>query len=171
MEEQPGAHQYQPELIPRRGEAIAWACTGMAWLAALILRIGEFAIPWGLALLLILLFVAACLISLGNYVDRRTRLIINPGGVEFHNALHTVHLAWNDIREIRVFPSNLGDKVQVFGANTFFQFRTLGEVQMNGETKGRMGFAQGEKILRTLILQAGLQIVDRTGDGYYYARG
>lgn len=171
MEEKPGVHQYQPELIPRRGEVIAWACTGMALLAALILRIGQYTIPWGLALLVVLFFVAACLISLGNFVDRRTRLTINPDGVVFYNVLRTVQLSWKNIREIRVFPSKLGDKVQVFGEDTLFQFRTLGEVHMNGEMKGRMGFAQGDSILRTLILQAGLQIVDRAGDGYYYARG
>jgi hypothetical protein len=142
----------------------------MALLAALILRFGQYTIPWGLTLLLVLLFGAACLISLGNFVDRRTQLEIIPDGVVFKNGLRTVNLSWGEIREVRVFPSNLGDKVQVFSDKTFFQFRTLGEVHMNGEIKGRMGFTQGDSILRTLVLRAGLQIVDRTGDGYYYAR-
>ncbi len=171
MDETPGGEQYRPELIPRRGEMIAWACTGMALLAGVILRIGERTIPWGLSVLAALLFVAACLISMGNFVDRHTSLTLDSNGVEFKNGLRAVRLSWTDIREVRIFPSKLGDKVQVFGADNFFQFRTLGEVHMNGEVKGRMGFAQGDKILRTLILRAGLQIVDRAGDGYYYARG
>jgi hypothetical protein len=41
---------------------------------------------------------------------------------------------------------------------------------MHGELKGRMGFAMGEEILRQLVLKSGLQIVDRQGEGYYYAR-
>ncbi len=171
MNELSGVHRYRPELIPRRGEIVAWTCAGMALLAAAILRFGGYAVPWGLTALLVLFLGSALLISLGNFVDQHTQLTISPEGVSFENGLRKVKVAWEDVREVRVFPSRMGDKVQVFDAKSYFQFRTLGEVHMHGELKGRMGFAQGDSILRTLILQAGLRIVDRAGEGYYYARG
>ena len=52
----------------------------------------------------------------------------------------------------------------------YFEFRTLGEVKVAGELKGRMGFGEGEEILNEIILNSDLQRIDKSGNGYYYAR-
>lgn len=170
METETCEREYQPELIPRRGEWVAWACTGLSLASALILRLAGQDLPWTLLLLILMLLLASSLISLGNWVDRSTRLTIGPDGVEFENGLRRIRLAWGDVREVRVFPSQMGDKIQVLGEKDYFQFRTLGEVHLRGELKGRMGFAAGDSILRTLVLQGSLRIADRGSSGYYYVR-
>jgi hypothetical protein len=77
---------------------------------------------------------------------------------------------------VQVLPMNLGRLVRVVGDKTFFSFRTLGEVTLRGQMRGRVGFAQGEQILALILERSGLKTaapVDsgaRPSDGYYYSR-
>lgn len=77
---------------------------------------------------------------------------------------------WQDIRQVRVLPTRWGSKVQVIGEDAYFEFRTLGEVKIGGELKGRMGFEKGDEILQAIVIASDLQKIDDPGDGYYYAR-
>ena len=74
------------------------------------------------------------------------------------------------MNEVRVIPSPWGNKVEVYGEKSHFTFRTLAEVKVRGELKGRFGFAQGEEILRQIVLNSNLEIKDDPGAGYYYVR-
>lgn len=63
----------------------------------------------------------------------------------------------------------------MIGPKAHFEFRTLGEVKVQGEVKGRLGFAEGEQILHTLVeagnLDESLQNDSGPGDArYYYSR-
>jgi hypothetical protein len=60
--------------------------------------------------------------------------------------------------------------VRISGAQTFFSFRLLGEVSLRGQVRGRMGFADGERILRHILQTTGLKRFEKPGEGYYYAR-
>jgi hypothetical protein len=71
---------------------------------------------------------------------------------------------------VQVFPSNWGKKVHVLGNQAHFDFRTLGEVTIQGDVKGRMGFADGDAILKKILREARLKQVERPGNGEYYAR-
>lgn len=162
--------EYRPELIPRRGEMIAWAgavAVGLVWLVLLLTNQRViFVIP---AMFLILL-LSALLISLSNWVDRKTVIRMDSEGIEHQNGLRKVRLAWSEVAEVHVVPSRWGNRVQVSSQKNTFAFHTLGEVRMHGELKGRMGFEMGEEILRQLVLNSGLQIADQQGEGYYYSR-
>ena len=103
-------------------------------------------------------------------MDRRTVLVIGEDSLEFRNGLRRINISWQDISEVRVNPSQWGKKVQVYGQRTYFSFRTISEVKVQNEIKGRFGFEQGDDILRQIILHSGLEIVERQGEGYYYAR-
>ena len=103
-------------------------------------------------------------------MDRRTVLRMDGRGISYKNGLRNVQMDWLDIRQVRVLPARWGNKIQIIGENAYFEFRTLGEVKVAGQIKGRMGFEQGEEILREIILNSGLHKIDHTGDGYYYAR-
>jgi len=48
---------------------------------------------------------------------------------------------------LQVIPSAWGKKVRVIGENGHFDFRTLGEVRLQGEVKGRLGFEKAKRIL------------------------
>ena len=103
-------------------------------------------------------------------MDRHTVIRMNENGIVYKNGLRNVQLGWNEIRQIRVIPARWGNKVQLIGEKAHFEFRTLGEVKVAGELKGRMGFEDGEEILREIVINSGLIRIDESGDGYYYAR-
>lgn len=162
--------EYRPELIPRRGEAIAWigvVLTGVTWA---VLRFSSRQVVIMIPVLFILLIFSAFIISLGNWMDRQTVIRMDDREVEYRNGLRQVHLRWMEIREVRVQPGKWGKKVQVYADSSYFTFHTLGEVRLRENVKGRMGFEQGEEILRQLVLRSGLEIVEQQGDDYYYAR-
>lgn len=162
--------EFQPERFSRRGEVTAWG------LAALALALWGWTAWRGLPTPVVLVFVAGfCVlaglaISLTNWVDRRTSLHLDEEGVSFGNGLRHVRLAWEEIREMRVYPSNMGDQVRVIGGNTFFSFRTLGEARLGNQLRGRMGFAEGERIASFIRQKAHLAKVQETGAGYRYSR-
>jgi hypothetical protein len=161
---------YEPELIPRRGEAIAWGCVLLVALGILVLVLTGQALSWLVVLLAAVLLLSAVLISLGNWSDRKTILRVDGEAIEFKNGLRQVWLGWNEINEVRITPSPWGNKVEVYGGNSHFAFRTLAEVKVRGELKGRFGFVQGEQILRQIVLHSNLEIKDEPGAGYYYVR-
>lgn len=162
--------EFRPELLSRRGELIAWGSTLMVVIGWLVLRLSGQAVPGVVLFLGVFLLLAALSISLGNWMDRHTLIRLDEKGIEFANGLRHVHLPWGEIRQVRVLPSRWGNKVQVFGPRSYFYFRTLGEVKVQGEVKGRMGFEKGEEILRQIILNSHLHLVERQGEGDYYAR-
>lgn len=169
------AREYQPERLSRRGEITAWilaAVVGAAWLVVWLngSRPGA-AFP----LLEAFLLLAALSISLGNWMDRRTRLRVDESGVAFTNGLRNVTLTWSEIDQVRVLPGGWGKRVQVLGRSdqgkpAYFSFRTSGVVRVQGEEKGRMGFEAGDEILQEMIERSGLQAVERTVRGEIYSR-
>jgi hypothetical protein len=162
--------EFRPELLSRRGEIFAWIAALIANIAWGIYLFSGMQAFFLVPLLAILLVISALMISLSNWMDRRTVLRLNNDGVSFDNGLRRVTFTWNEIQNIEVFHSHLGDKVRVQGEKVFFDFRTLSEIKLRGEIKGRLGFSQGELILNTIVEKAELQRVEKSGDSYYYAR-
>jgi len=161
---------FRPELLSRRGEFIAWGMSLIIFLGWLILALNGRQVPFAVPFLGIILVLAALAISLGNWMDRKTELRLDADGVTYENGFRYAALEWNEINEIRVFPSKWGKKVHVLGAATHFNFRTLGEVKVQDEVKGRMGFAEGDKILSIMLEQANLKEIAGPGPGCCYGR-
>jgi hypothetical protein len=168
--------EFRPELIPRRGELIAWGSAllvGGAWFVIKqITGSASLLVP----ILFIPLLLAALSISLGNWMDRHTVLRMDPEGVRFSNGLRHVQLGWDQIQQVRVLPAAWGKKVQVFGEQTYFGFFTLAEVKAQGRVLGRTGIAAGESALQRILESAGLDKVqplslDQGQEGVYYVRG
>jgi hypothetical protein len=173
MENDPASQEFRPEPIPRRGELVAWACTllvGGTWYG--LGRSGQGVHP-AIPLLAIPLLLAALSISLGNWMDRATRLRLNGEGIAFQNGLRRVRLSWDEIRQVHVTPAHWGRRVEVVGEKAHFRFYTLGEVRMGGQIKGRTGFVAGEQILKRILERANLRPRALTGahrqePGYTY---
>ena len=164
------AQEFRPQLLSRRGELIAWGLTFLVLLTwAILLATGK-TVHRSLPFLAIVLLLSAMGISLSNWVDRHSLIQLNPESVTFDNGLRHTHLKWDEIRQVQVFPSAWGNKVRVIGEHAYFEFRTLGEVKVQGEVKGRMGFSEGEKILKYILEMAGLRKVAHSSGGEYYAR-
>ncbi len=170
MGNMPDQEIFAPELLSRRGE---WN----AWVFALAATVGLFIIQtWAIVPAWVWFFVAflyfsALSISLGNWVDRHTRLTLFPDGVAYENGLRRAHLEWDEIETVRVQPARWGRTAQVIGKSSHFSFNTLGEVQFRGELRGRTGFARGDAILDIVIRSAGLLAVTRQEPFTIYSRG
>lgn len=161
---------YHPELLPRRGEYLAWGTAILGLLGWSILRLSGRPIISAISFLVVFFILAASAISLGNWMDRKTFLRMSIDELEFSNGLRHVHLAWDKITRIQVSETTWGKKVRVFGDPEHFDFRTLGEFKVGSEVKGRMGFTQGELILSQILERSDLKEVSRSENVCYYAR-
>ncbi len=146
---------YKPELLPRRGEINAWILAILASVGLAALQLRGMTPTWTWFFIAFLYF-SALSISLGNWMDRHTRLTVSADGLGFENGLRRVNLTWAQVRAVRVAPARWGQKVQVLAESAHFEFNTLGEVQYRGEVRGRTGFAEGQAILDEILRAAGL---------------
>jgi hypothetical protein len=162
--------EHRPELTTRRGELFAWITALLALVGWLILELAWRRTLPGVPFLTVFLWLAAMSISLGNWMDRRSRIVIQAEGIIFDNGLRHAELVWGEINQVQVFDSQWGRKVRVVGEKAHFDFRTLGEVKVQGQVKGRLGFAHGEAILQLILECTGLKEIEHTGNGTYYAR-
>lgn len=167
--------EYNPELVSRRSELIAWGSAILVngtWL--LLILFGQPLSFW-LPILGIPLILIAAGMSLGNWMDRHTVLKLDFESIFFSNGLRHVQLKWQEVQEVRVLPAQWGKKVQVFGERSYFGFHTLGEVSANGKVLGRTGFVDGDRVLEQILDRAALSEVKQVGvggqqEGYYYSR-
>lgn len=164
--------EFFPEQLSRRGELVAWVTTLITLVGWMILSVLDFSVFIGLKLLCILLGFSALAISLGNWMDRRTKLELMQNGIHFENGLRKVTLNWDGVERVDVTPSDWGKKVSVIGTGAHFEFRTLGEVRVRDEVKGRLGFEKGEEILAHILNKAQLINVSSTEEGCsHYSKG
>lgn len=162
--------EFRPELLSRRGEWTAWALVLAASLGMWFLNRSGYIPFWAWIFWTFLLF-SALSISLGNWLDRNTFIRLEVDGIRFENGLRRVRLRWPEVQKVAVLPARWGKAVQVIGEKSHFGFKTLGEVQFQGEVRGRTGFSEGQAILDVILRNAGLVLVEETNSAYYYARG
>jgi hypothetical protein len=166
---------YQPELISRRGEFYAWFGVSLIGVTWIILILAGQSVPFLLPLLGIPLFLIASIISIGNWVDRKTRISVTVEQIQFSNGLLSVRLVWDEIQIVQVILSPWGKKVEVTGDKAHFSFHTLGEVKAYGRSLGRTGFPEGEYILQQILNRANIKKVEVPGEDsepseYFYTR-
>jgi hypothetical protein len=162
--------EFRPALLPRRGEWTAWGLFLTVSVTMFFLQRISYAHAWAWLFWGFLLF-SALSISLGNWMDRKTFIRLEVDGIRFENGLRRVRLRWPEIQQVAVLPARWGRWVQVVGSNAHFAFRTLGEIEFQGEVRGRTGFADGQAILATILREAGLQLREKSNSAYYYGRG
>jgi hypothetical protein len=162
--------EFRTERFSRRGEITAWGLGILSLLGWISLLTRGLPVPFLYALLTIFLLVSGLAVSVSNWSDRHTLIRLEAGGVHFENGLRRVHLAWEEIQKVMIFPSNLGKQVRVSSERTFFTFRLFSEVALRGQVRGRVGFADGELILNHILEKAKLNKIEQPGKGYYYAR-
>jgi hypothetical protein len=162
--------EFRPEFMSRRGEWTAWALALMAGAGMWFLNRSGYIPAWAWIFWVFLLFSGVS-ISLGNWLDRNTVIWLEADGIRFENGLRRVRLRWPEVQKVAVLPSRWGQSVQVIGSESHFGFKTLGEVQFQGEIRGRTGFSDGQAILDTILHETGLELVEESNNAYYYARG
>ena len=138
------SQEYHPEQIPRTGERNAWLLTALAAVSWIVLLWRANTLSWVGLLIVLFLLGAALSISLGNWMDRHTVLTLAGGQITYKNGIRDLALSWDQVHELRIFPSRWGERVQVLGFdedksskgqspfNVGFVFHTLGEVEFQG---------------------------------------
>jgi hypothetical protein len=161
--------EFRPELLPRRGELLAWLA-GISLLVGLFLGTNRWgALPfiyWAFAGLIVF---SAMSISLGNWMDRRSIIRMGADGIAFENGLRSVRLTWPEVQNVAVIPTRLGKRVQIQGAQSHFTFKTMSESTLAGQQM-RTGFADGQEILEMVLKECGLQLKAEKDGMVYYAR-
>ena len=161
---------FRPETISRQGERNAWILSGFALIIELLLLWRLSTLPVWATLLTVFLLLSAVFISLSNWVDRKTTLVLKPSGIEFHNGLRNISMQWKQIETVSVINDRLGRRIHVAGTQANFNFRMVSEIEIQGKVGGKMGFSQGETILREIIDASGLSLVENKNQDRYYAR-
>lgn len=161
---------YRPELTPTRGEWIAWGLAAVCAATWGVIRWQTSSVPLGVTIFALVFLLAALSIRLSNWMDQRTQISLDEGGVEFHNGLRTATIRWKDVVEVRVIPARWGQRVQVLGEMDNFEFRTMGEVTYKGEVRGKMGFREGKEILDRILRRSNLQRQTVDDEIRYYYR-
>lgn len=156
---------YYPEPVSRRGELIAWGSALLLNGVWVILVLAGQPVTLWIPVVAIPLTLVAFVMSLGNWMERHTRIEIDPEGIFYSNGLRRVRLHWEAIKDVRVLPSQWGQKTQVFGENVYFGFHSLGEVKANEKVIGRTGFAAGDLILEEILDRADMVAAHEVGDG------
>jgi hypothetical protein len=159
---------YQPVQNSRRSEIQAWILTFVLIVTIIFVPIESGMVKVGSFLMLGFFGLSAMVISLGNWIDRRTFLGMDENGIDFRNGLRNVQFMWEEVEKVQVHPSNAGDKVLILGNRSYFSFQTLGEIVRNNEEKGRIGFEKGEEILKTILHFSGLDNEQKQQDKSYY---
>ena len=162
--------ELHPELTSRRSEITAWLLTLVVVIAIGIMAWQLVKIPTTAWVFGGFLLFAAISISLGNWMDRGTVMSVDVNGIAFENGLRQVALSWQDVKKVNVIPVRWGKSVQVIGEASHFEFRTLGEVQYQGDVQGRLGFVEGEAVLKEILKKTELVLGKEEKGRYYYAR-
>lgn len=164
-------HEYKPILVSRRPEISAWLLT-ICLVFLVVFSDFQGLTRVGLYLLLVFIGLSALMMSLGNWIDRHTALVIDHQGVRYSNGARGVSLTWGDISRVEVIPTRFGDRIIISSENDGFRYQSLGKITMNNKISGQVGFEEGEQILAVILEQSGLSDVParQSGRGYYYSR-
>jgi hypothetical protein len=147
---------FRPALTSRKGEIGSWVSFFIAVFSGWVLLRQGSSLVWFIALFAALFLFVAIGTTLANWMERKTILTIQPEGVFFTNGLRRVFLKWEEIKELRILPARWGNSVHVIGDQAHFHYLLGGQVSVMGRGRERIGFTQGEQILKILMSRTGL---------------
>lgn len=163
--------EFKPNPGSRRPEWLSWSLAAL--LAGLAVWLGTSGGPavFGAWALCAYFGLSALVMSLGNWVERNTRLTLREAGLTFRRPFQTVEMAWDEIRRIEVRKGPVGGRIFVTGGTDRFSLRLAHQVEIRGRIRDRYGFAESELIVQTMIEKANLKREPMPFDGgTYYGR-
>jgi hypothetical protein len=165
-----GQETFLPVKPNRRGEFLAWGCSfSLAVTAVVQARVTE-GFPYTAVLLLAFFFLAGATTSFGNWLERRTSVLVTPEGVTYTSPIRNVSLAWEQIDTLTALPAGQGWRLVVQGTGRMFQFRTPVPLGEGGREAVPIGFPDGERMAGLIRSQARLN-APMEKDGAWVCRG
>lgn len=141
-----GEEAFQPAKPNRRGEILAWTCCFTLAVTAVVQAKVTAGFPYTAVALLAFFFLAGATTSFGNWLERRTSVLITPEGVTYASPIRNVSLAWEKVDSLAALPAGQGWRLVVQGAGRLFQFRTPVPPGEGGREAVPIGFPDGERM-------------------------
>jgi hypothetical protein len=140
----------------RRGEAIAWLCAFGVAIAIGVISVREGPIS-SLSIFLLVFFLAAgSLISLGNWMDTNTSIVLSRDGVEYRNPLRRAYMDWGSVKSLEAMPLRAGWRMVVEADQTRFSFSTALKLRVGSRTSILGGYPNGDRLAALIRGMAGL---------------
>jgi uncharacterized membrane-anchored protein len=159
---------FRPEIQTHQNELFAWLMVIVGVIAVFFLK--DNPLFYWMMIFVIFVLLLAIGVSLSNWIDRRTQIIINGNELVFENGLRNIHLEWNEIKSVSVYPARWGERVLVESEKEHFSFTMMSDVHLLGKVQGQIGFAQGKTIMDEIIKLGKLTSMSVTDNTYYYSR-
>lgn len=147
---------FAPAMPNRRGEAIAWLCAAGVGIAIAVIKLRGGTVT-SVSIFLIVFFVGAgSLISLGNWMDANTTVLVSRNGLTYRNPLRTTELAWGSLESLEATSNRGGWRIVVEAQATRFAFSTSLKVRFGSRTVMLGGFPDGDRLAALIRGMAGL---------------
>lgn len=147
---------YQPSPPERRGETLAWLCTGGVLLAGLIVQLASGSFPELAAGLAATFGLAAALITFGNWMESGTSIRISRRGIHYRSPLRNVASTWDEVQRLRAAPLRQGWRIAVTCHGGRFLFRTAGRLELGSSESMLLGIQGGRELVETIVKRAQL---------------
>jgi hypothetical protein len=160
----PGEVIYRPFTPNRRGERVAWACTGFLGVTVVVIIWRGATVSIFALMLLFFFLLASLLISYGNWMDTRLAILTTSQHVYYRSPLRKVELVWDAIVEMRVVKAGRGWRVAVIGHEGYFTFRMGCELRGRSGQRLRIGIDGGERLAAHIRSKARFSTFVREGE-------
>lgn len=149
--------EYRPAPVSRKNELVSWGVAFLLISSVVLTSMQGQAVPLAITVLTVFVGLAAVVISFGNWMERKTILVVATGHIHYQNGVRRATLAWDQIQQILVDEDRLSKKVTIIGEQAHFRFRLLSEPRYKGEVRGQFGFEEGDEIMRIITERSGQQ--------------
>jgi hypothetical protein len=162
---------YKPVMNSRRSEVLAWIFSICIVLVLFVLPSSGFFRIAGFVLATFFTF-SAIVMSLGNWVSRKTELRMYDEFLWLDNGIRVTTIRWEDIDCLEVFPGRFNDKIIVNSdSSNRLSFDVIKANVESGEAINIAGFKERDIILEMIIKSSGLNEKRKDGQqGYYYSK-
>jgi hypothetical protein len=141
-----GEEAFRPAKPNRRGEFLAWGCCFVLAVTAVVQARMTEGFPYTAVLLLAFFFLGGAVTSFGNWLERRTSVLLTPEGVTYTSPIRNVSLAWDKIDTLTALPAGQGWRLVVQGTGRVFQLRTRVSLGEGDRETVPIGFPDGERM-------------------------
>lgn len=161
---------YRPHPPERKGETLAWLCTGGVLLGGLIFQLRSGSFPEIAAGLSVAFGLTAALITFGNWMEAGTSIRVTHSGIHYRSPLRDVPARWTELNGLRAVPLQRGWRVVVISEVGRFIFRTPTTLSVASSGAMPIGITDGIDLVRTIVSAAQLEDMAPDGEGWVAKR-
>ncbi|TAK14220.1 MAG: hypothetical protein EPO32_02555 [Anaerolineae bacterium] len=155
----------------RRPELMSWGLAVLLFGMLAIARPEAQVVIFGAWALGLFFGLSALVMTLGNWLERNTLMILRLNGITLRQPVQSVMLNWQEVDRVEVQQGPNGERVFVRGGERHFSYRPATRVEIRGKIRDQYGFENSEKILKTILTMAKLpNTPSQLANGYSYAR-